>query len=477
MLKNIEDTFMEHGIPHRRRYRGAIALLVGISTTSSILWLTQANVQEQLQGVKETLSPRLELPYRYPFANLLRHDRRPTARLEQEIAHYQQQLRHNPESGLMAAALASSYLQMGRLTGQGSWYLLAEQTAQQSLSHLPVYNDDAILVLARVAEANHAFPAAIQLAKQLTHEQDALSIQTTSYLALGNLPQARQAADRLVDLSLSPHAFMLQGLVANAQGQDQQTLQSFTHALSLEEPGDLSTSARIRTLLGRYYADRGQLEQAEALYQEALQILPQSPSTLLNLAQLQVRQGKFDPADRLYKTVMAQSQGNPTLYTPLVLRGRAILHRLQGNEAKAIAYWSEAEAQLRQTLSQSETTSYGHRRDLARLLLERGRSPDGPEALSLMEAEVKQRTDAATLDTYAWALRQNRRWAEAQQVMQRAIATGTQNPAILYHAGRIEQELGKASSAQKYLQQARQIDPLFDDRAYQVSNLLVGLGS
>jgi hypothetical protein len=49
----------------------------------------------------------------------------------------------------------------------------------------------------------------------------------------------------------------------------------------------------------------------------------------------------------------------------------------------------------------SGSGGFGHRRDLASLLLEKGRSQDVAEALALMQEEVKIRRDAVTLDTLA----------------------------------------------------------------------------
>src|SRR3989449_11692484 len=54
--------------------------------------------------------------------------------LQREIEFYQARLTYDPNSGLNLAALAGAYLRMARATGDLSWYLLAEQTAQRSLA-------------------------------------------------------------------------------------------------------------------------------------------------------------------------------------------------------------------------------------------------------------------------------------------------------------------------------------------------------
>lgn len=451
-------------------------LLVGIPLTSGLLWVTQVDPAFQLPFGQLTGSP-LKAPYRYPYADALVDGTSPTARIEQEIAHYQQVVRQPTSSGLDAGALAIAYLQMARATGQGHWYLLANQAAQQSLSKLPVNNSTALAVLARVAEAQHDFAATLKLAEQIPDPKEAIALQVTTNLALGKLTAADQAAQQLVDLTLSPSAFTLQALVQVARGQDAAALKNFDYALSTEDAGELSTSARIRTLLGRFYYERGQLSLANDLYREALRILPGYPAAQINLAQLEIRQERYGAAERQYAQLTAASAGASTIYDTLVLRGRARIKALQGDRPAAEALWTEAETLLRASFAGTSGFTLGHRRDLARLLLERGNPNDRAEAVTLMQTEVTRRRDAETLDTYAWALISQGQWQQAQSIVKEAIALGTRDATLLRRAAAIEAALGNAIQSDAYRQQAHAIDPTFDAPADQAAGLGTGLGS
>jgi tetratricopeptide (TPR) repeat protein len=455
----------------QRWQRRLLVFLLGVLMTSAVLLISQPTGWQPEWGVR---SRSIEAAYRYPFDRSLPRNRNPVLGLQREIATYQQQVQRYPDSGLEQAALAASYLKMARLTGEESWYLLAEQTAEQSFAKLPFENREAINVLARVAEARHDFATALKLAEQDLKPEEAAAIRTTSNLAMGKLPAASQAVDTWVDAVLSPAAFTMQGIVRYAQGKDQAALESFRYALEVEEAGDWQQSARIRTLLGRFYYERGQLEQAAALYREALHILPAYPAALLNLAQLEIRQGKLAEANRRYAQLQTATNGNPTIYTALILRGQARIKQLQGNLAAAEPLWSEAEMRLRQGLS--STNSFGHRRDLARLLLERSRPQDRAEAVALMATETKLRRDAATLDTYAWALMQAGNPQQANPVIQEAIASGTRDAAIFDRASAIVAALGNTTQAETYLRQAKNLDPQFGERAQQANSLGVGMG-
>jgi tetratricopeptide (TPR) repeat protein len=455
--------------------QASLSLLIGLPLVSGLLVVTQPNFPVRLAALQSRWFSSLKASYRYPFYDSLTEgERHPTARLQQEIGFYQAQVRQYPDQGLVQAALASAYLSAARNTGEGSWYLLAEQTAQRSLAILSIDNAEALSVLARVTEAKHDFAGALRQAQQIPKPPEALSIQISSNLALGKLAAARQAADALADATLSQSAFSLLALVQTAQGQDQAALKSFDYALEVEEAGELNNSARTRTLLGRFYYERGDLKQAGDLYAEALQILPDYPPALLNQAQLAIRQGDYRAAERHYQQVANLSQGAPTLFDPLILRGRAQAKAMQGDRAGAETLWAEAETLLRQSLGDS---SFGHRRDLARLLLERGQAADMPEAVTLMQAEVKHRRDAETLNSDAWALSQAKRWPEAQRVAQEAIASGIRSAGLYVRAAEIERALGNAAQADTYRQKAQQIDPQFDDNTRRAANLGAGLGS
>ncbi|NEQ49007.1 MAG: tetratricopeptide repeat protein [Leptolyngbya sp. SIO3F4] len=408
-------------------------------------------------------------PYNYPFSSPQNIDI--TGQLEQEIAFYKNRISQTPEDGLSQAALASTYLKLARATGDSNWYLLAEQAADQSLQKLPFNNESAQIVQAKVAEARHDFDQAIFLANQILttqpYSEQAKSILITAYLGKGNLTKAKTIANTLVEQIPTLGSLTLRGLVHIAQGQDNDAIQDFEAALNAEEPQEAGSSAWTRTLMGRFYASRGDYPTARQLYQEALEILPRYPLALVHMAHLETRQGHYRSARKLYSQVFT-SQDYDNVWDHVALQGMAQVASLQGNLSEAQQLWQQAEDQFRQ---HQDLDTFGHRRALAQLLLARGNTSDLPEALKLMEADIQVRQDAATLDTYAWSLMRLGRWKEAQQTIQIAIEQGTRNAVIFYRAGLIEQRLGNRSVAKQYFQAAQTTDPTFSQRDQQIWGL------
>ncbi len=407
-------------------------------------------------------------PYRYRFE-------RPapgaiSTLLHAEIAFYEDRLARNPDGALDRAGLAGAYLKEARITGDLRWYLLAEQEARASLARLTVNNDGAVLTLAHVAEARHDFQEALGLARAAGPSDEAVPIIVTSNLARGDVPAASRAVRTLLAADRSLRSYALRALVEIAQGQDAAAEADYRRALGLEEPDETASSTWVRSLYGRFLYQHGRFDEARALFTEALRILPQYPLALTDLAVLDLRQGRYEAAVDHLTRVVTVTRDAPNVYDHVVLRGIAQARDLEGRHAEAARFWADAEARLRQDAASG---AYGHRRELARLLLTRGRAADLPEALALMRQEVAVRADAETLDTMAWALSRAGRWEEAQQTIRRALRWGVRDARFYYRAAVIANALGDARDARANLALMRAVDPTFDARALDVS--LIGL--
>ena len=85
--------------------------------------------------------------------------------------------------------------------------------------------------------------------------------------------------------------------------------------------------------------------------------------------------------------------------------------------------------------------------------------------MALAEAELELRRDIYGYDALAWALLADGRAAEAREQMAEALALGTRDATLLYHAGMIELALGNDAAARTFLEDALASDPSFDPLA------------
>src|SRR5207237_10342411 len=84
------------------------------------------------------------------------------------------------------------------------------------------------------------------------------------------------------------------------------------------------------------------------------------------------------------------------------------------------------------------------------------------EAVRLADTELSVRKDVYGYDADAWALYKIGRYPEARAAAEKALAQGTRDARILYHAGLIDQALGHPAAAMAELRQALAISPNFD---------------
>jgi len=82
-------------------------------------------------------------------------------------------------------------------------------------------------------------------------------------------------------------------------------------------------------------------------------------------------------------------------------------------------------------------------------------------AVELATAELDRRKDVYGYDTLAWALYRDGRPTDAAPYARRALALGTRDAKLLFHAGLIDQANGDSARAKDELEQALDLNPHF----------------
>jgi tetratricopeptide (TPR) repeat protein len=85
---------------------------------------------------------------------------------------------------------------------------------------------------------------------------------------------------------------------------------------------------------------------------------------------------------------------------------------------------------------------------------------DTKTVLRLAEEELKVRADVFTLDTLAWALKAAGRNQEALSFSEQALAEGTQDARLFYHAGVIAAMIGQNKEAENWFKKATSIQQM-----------------
>jgi len=107
----------------------------------------------------------------------------------------------------------------------------------------------------------------------------------------------------------------------------------------------------------------------------------------------------------------------------------------------------------------SEVNQQIHNRDLALFYADHELKPE--QSLMLARKELEVRRDVYTWDVLSWSLFKNGKFDEAAGAIEDALAQGTPDPMILFHAGMIYERLGDSAKAKSYLRRALEINPHF----------------
>ena len=122
--------------------------------------------------------------------------------------------------------------------------------------------------------------------------------------------------------------------------------------------------------------------------------------------------------------------------------------RAAGRENEA----SGIEVQLRKHGASSDP------RTMALFLATRHENPE--TALRLARTELGSRSDVFTHDALAWSLAAAGNLAEAHSEMQRALAEGTEDARLFFHAAVIASQTGHAADAERWLRKASELSQL-----------------
>jgi tetratricopeptide (TPR) repeat protein len=185
-----------------------------------------------------------------------------------------------------------------------------------------------------------------------------------------------------------------------------------------------------------YELQSGDTKQALANCEIALRIRPDHAEALLVRGRILLAGGDTSEAIRALESAAAL---NPLPEYRWML---AEALRSAGREKEA----SGEEARLVRDGAASDP------RTLVLFLATRGRQPD--TALRLAERELETRADVFTLDALAWALHASGRANEASIVIRRALAEGTADARLFFHAGAIAAAAHHRAEAQRWLGKA-----------------------
>jgi tetratricopeptide (TPR) repeat protein len=369
------------------------------------------------------------------------------APVDQVIADLQKRTQAGSELLDNLALLGRAWVRKARETADPVYYLNADACAQDILDASPG-NPGALELRGLLLLSEHKFEPARALMQDLVDRKPndvvGWGLLSDALTDLGAYTDAAAATQHMVDLkpslpsySRAAYLMWLKNDFAGAKNAVRLAVDSG------RDPHDPEPVSWVIVQAAQMFWQAGDYPGAIAGYDQALAVFPDFPPALAGKGQVLIAQGNPKQAAELLQRAFTQS---PLMTTAWLL----------GDAQNAAGNRDGAEKSYALLEREGPTSDP---RTLALFLATKNR--DTPKAVELALAERAARDDLYTEDACAWALYRAGRLPEAATAAAKAVALGTPDAKLWYHAGAIRLAKGDPKG-RALIQKALTMNPNFD---------------
>jgi tetratricopeptide (TPR) repeat protein len=379
------------------------------------------------------------------------------------IRFLEQRVGRDPDDITAQNRLAGEYLHRFRLTGDDQDLFRGLAAAERSLVSVKgEENSGGLAARARARFALHGFAAArddaLRLVEQEGDKRYPLEILGDALLELGDYDAAADAYAKMAAFDDGdPDAASESRLarLAIVKGDLAGARKHFDSAVALAQvmlPPSPETLAWCLVQSGQLAFQTGDWPAADRQYAAALEAHPDDWPAIDHVAELRAARKRYPEAIDLYERLIARVP-RPELMQNLgdvcAVAGRA-------DDAKR---WHHAALQKYLQAVAEGGAHYDHH--LAGYYCDS--EPNPAEAVRWTKKDMEIRHSVYAWDGLAWALYQSGDMKGAASAMDKALALGTRDSHLLYHASLIYYRAGDAAKGKDCLRKAGEVNPKFNE--------------
>ncbi len=371
---------------------------------------------------------------------------------DRAIRFFEARLERNPKSLSTLTTLGRLHLERARTGNEPGDRRRAESYLQRALEVNPNHGPTRSL-LGSVAIAQHRFRDALELAEAVLRDSPedefALATMGDAAIELGKYELADRAYQSLKDQSAPPVLVRL-ARMAELRGQTDRAEELLRRALAQQErSGNPHETAWYHFRLGNFLLDGGRFDEAEQHFEAALITNQAYVPAQLGIAEVHAARGRFDEAIALIKSL---NDSDPNVE---MLETLADLYNLRGDRQRVDNLYQR----IRDYDDLTTADRILHDRHFALFYADHRLRPE--RAVELARRDLENRADIYALDTLAWTLLRADHPDEASEAMDKALALGTRDAHLFYHAGMIAVARDDHAEARRLLGTALAINPSF----------------
>jgi tetratricopeptide (TPR) repeat protein len=365
-------------------------------------------------------------------------------KIDQEIIRYQGKVKAEQNAFQSLELLGWLYVAKARASFDPGYYKLAEQCAYCLDSRQP-HCAEALLLRGHVLQNLHRFKEAEPLARELVAKRGRsfdYGLLGDVLMEQGQLDPAAEAYQKMVDIKPDLEAYARIAHYRWLKGDLAAATELMQLAVSAASPNAPESAAWVNTRLASLQFQTGNLTAANEMCAAALDYQKDYAPALLLRGRLLLADGKTIAAiENLTRAEIL----NPLPEYQWVLA--EALHAADRDEAAGVV-----ESRLDQYGASADPRTY------ALYLATQGKG--SATAVALAQNELAARADVFTHDALAWAFAAAGRPREAYQEIQKALAEGTQDARLLFHATIISSQAGHAEEAAQWFGKTAGMLPL-----------------
>jgi len=391
--------------------------------------------------------------------------------IDLQIRNNERAVEKDPHAALGWSMLSSAYMDRSRESDDLATSVKAEAAARKSLSIRVIGNIGAKNKLVQSLLQQHRFKDALaeceKAVQKKIYSDDTAVLQAECLIELGRYDDAG------VLISKNPRAFQdgsaktVVARLLDIGGKPEEALKLYQEAATeVDENGGMSSNAVawFNTRVAMQLAKLGRHDAARSEYMTALNLYPRDYKSMAGLAKLAAQDGDWKSAIEW---------GNRSDQIAQMADVRALVgdaYAMLGDPTRAEEQYARVASLVGRPSGMNDglhevapaAGTHGHRldRQYAIFCADHNRDPEGAYAAAIRDFDARH--DVYGYDTLAWVCLKRGDTSEAKKSIDIALARGTKDPMLWYHAGCIYAAVGLPEEAAASFGKALETDPLFD---------------
>jgi len=358
--------------------------------------------------------------------------------LDERIRRSQEQVRAAKTTPANLEQLGWLFVAKARASFDPGFYTLAEQCALALDARQPGCAES-LLLRGHTLQSQHRFSEAEALARQLVTKRGLAfdhGLLGDILADVGRVDEAAEAYQTMIDLKPDPQGYARVAHVRWIKGDLAGAVEAMQVAAEGASPHDAESAAWMNTQLARYLWQSGKSSEADGALNIALSFQTNYAPGVLLRGRMLLGAAKVEDAIPLLRQA-AQINPLPEYHWALAEALRAAQRE---DEAGAV----ETQLVAKGPVTDPRTCS----------LYLATRRTNSELAVRLAREELAARADVFTHDALAWALAAAGKSDEAQSHLRLALAQGTQDARLAFHAAVITAQAGKLDEAGAWFEKA-----------------------